>query len=175
MNISQLIDAAREKAGSSATLAEGLGMHPNRLTDWKAGRRKPEASEIAYLAEQAGLPVLETVAEIEGQLNGRYAHIWKTALANLRAASVGGVLALLVWTGFGGTIPNNAQAAAAHCLHTAGVTGSIPVPPTKEFAACGDASNAGSSSSLRRQRKATRQRKSPALAGLRLLTNPTFL
>ncbi|WP_154234704.1 helix-turn-helix domain-containing protein [Burkholderia pseudomallei] len=148
MNISQLIDAAREKAGSSATLAEGLGMHPNRLTDWKAGRRKPEASEIAYLAEQAGLPVLETVAEIEGQLNGRYAHIWKTALANLRAASVGGVLALLVWTGFGGTIPNNAQA-AAHCLHTAGVTGSIPVPPTKEFCATpgsesGDGSNESS-------------------------------
>ncbi|WP_145956423.1 helix-turn-helix domain-containing protein [Burkholderia pseudomallei] len=110
MNISQLIDAAREKVGSSATLAEGLGMHPNRLTDWKAGRRKPEASEIAYLAEQAELPVLETVAEIEGQLNGRYAHIWKTALANLRAASVGGALALLVWTGFG-IAPNQSYAA----------------------------------------------------------------
>lgn len=88
MTLSELIDAAVEKMGSRRAVAEGLQMNPNRLTDWKAGTRKPDAHEIAYLAKVAGLPVLATVAEIESQLDERYASVWKEALGKLTAAGV---------------------------------------------------------------------------------------
>lgn len=94
MNIQELIDAAKRAKGSLGTVAEGLGMHQNRLGDWRAGRRKPDASEIAYLAECAGLPVLETVAEIEAQLDEKHAPIWQAALGKLRAAGVAATVIL---------------------------------------------------------------------------------
>lgn len=94
MNIQELIDAAKRAKGSLGAVAAGLGMHQNRLGDWRAGRRKPDANEIAYLAECAGLPVLETVAEIEAQLNTTYAPIWQAALGKLRAAGVAATVIL---------------------------------------------------------------------------------
>lgn len=85
MNVSELIDMARQATGSYDPIAEGLGMSKKRLSDWKAGRRRPEASEIAYLAEIAGFPVLETVAEIESQLSGKHSNVWIKALEDWRA------------------------------------------------------------------------------------------
>lgn len=79
MDLRELIDKAVEAKGSRRKVAEGLHQNPQRLTDWKAGTRKPDAHEIAYLAECAGLPILETVAEIESQLDARYAPIWQRA------------------------------------------------------------------------------------------------
>lgn len=81
MDIKTLIDSAKARRGSLGAIATEMGMDQCRLSDWKAGRRKPEASEIAYLADLAGLHVLETVAEIEAQLRPGYAHLWKKALA----------------------------------------------------------------------------------------------
>jgi transcriptional regulator with XRE-family HTH domain len=88
MTLTELIDIAVAKKGTRRHVAEGLHQSPQRLTDWKAGSRKPDAHEIAYLAECADLPVLETVAEIEAQLDERYAGIWRAALGRLRAAGV---------------------------------------------------------------------------------------
>ena len=85
MNISELVQAAQKAVGSNEPIAEGMGVHINRLSDWKAGRRRPEASEIAYLAEIAGYPVLETVAEIESQLSGKHSNVWLKALEDWRA------------------------------------------------------------------------------------------
>ncbi|MEN9373024.1 MAG: hypothetical protein RIR79_576 [Pseudomonadota bacterium] len=89
MKISTLIDKAIEVRGSRKDVAEGLKQDPQRLTDWKAGRRKPDANEIAYLAECAGLPVLETVAEVQAELNDRYASIWRKALEGLKSTTTG--------------------------------------------------------------------------------------
>ncbi len=85
MKLSELIDLAVAAKGSRRVVADGLQQDPQRLTDWKAGRRKPDANEIAYLASCAGLPVLETVAQVEAQLDSRYAPLWTEALKNLRA------------------------------------------------------------------------------------------
>lgn len=84
MNISELIDAAKKGKGSLGAVAEGLGMHQSRLSDWRAGRRKPEASEIAYLADAAGLPIVSTLADIEAQLHPEYAGLWKKAVRAVR-------------------------------------------------------------------------------------------
>ena len=94
MNMRELIERAAAKMGTNAALAQGLGMHQNRLSEWKRGTRKPEANEIAYLASVAGLPVLETVAEIEAQLDDRFTAVWREALGKLKAAGVAAVLVL---------------------------------------------------------------------------------
>lgn len=94
MDVGELIDAAKRGKGTLGAVAEGLGIHQNRLSEWRKGSRKPDAHEIAYLATCAGLPVLETVAEIEAQLDSRYAPIWQSALGKLRAAGVAATVTL---------------------------------------------------------------------------------
>lgn len=86
MQIDELLDAAKRKKGSLKEIAEGIDISQARLSDWRAGRRKPDANEIAYLADCAGLPIFETVAEIESQLDSRFSAIWQSALGKLRAA-----------------------------------------------------------------------------------------
>ena len=88
LTLNELIIKAAEKAGSLGKLAEGMGKHQNRITEWKKGDAKPDANAIAYMAEAAGLPVFQTVAEIESQLDSRYANIWRNALGKLTAAGV---------------------------------------------------------------------------------------
>lgn len=110
MTLPDLIEAAIACKGSRKIVADGLGQDPQRLTDWKAGRRKPDAHEIAFLAECAGLPILETVAEIESQLDDRYAHIWREALGKLKAAGVAASSILILQGLLAGIAPENAQA-----------------------------------------------------------------
>ena len=88
MTLQELIDLAVTAKGTRREVATGLHQSPQRLTDWKAGTRKPDAHEIAYLAQCAGLPVLQTVAEIESQLDNRYSSIWRDALGKLTAAGI---------------------------------------------------------------------------------------
>ena len=88
MTLVELIDAAKRGKGSLGAVAEGLGIHQSAMSEWKKGKRQPSANQIAYLAECAGLPVLQTVAEIEAQLDDRYASIWREALGKLTAAGV---------------------------------------------------------------------------------------
>lgn len=87
MNLVELIDAARKKKGSLGAVAEGLGVHQARISYWKSGKYKPDASTIAYLAECAELPVLETVAEIEAQLDPRFESTWRKALKRVKTTS----------------------------------------------------------------------------------------
>ena len=96
MDVRELIHRAKKAKGSLGNVAKEIGIHQSILSEWKAGRRKPDANEIAYLAECAGLPVLETVAEVQANLSAdsRYAPIWKAALGKLRAAGVAATLIL---------------------------------------------------------------------------------
>jgi transcriptional regulator with XRE-family HTH domain len=80
MNIANLIEKARNAKGSYEPIAKGLGMSEKRLSDWKAGRRKPDAFEICYLAEIAGLNPLDTLAEVQAELdkdNSSYWNKWR--------------------------------------------------------------------------------------------------
>jgi transcriptional regulator with XRE-family HTH domain len=88
MDLKQLIDAASLRAGGKAKLARDMDKRPPRISEWYNGTHKPDAHELAYMAERAGLPVLETVAEIEAQLDPRYSQVWRDALGKLKAAGV---------------------------------------------------------------------------------------
>ena len=106
MTLVELIDAAKRGKGSLGAVAEGLGIHQSAMSEWKKGKRQPSANQIAYLAECAGLPVLQTVAEIEAQLDDRYASIWREALGKLTAA---GVTAAVVATSSLSPTPANTE------------------------------------------------------------------
>jgi DNA-binding XRE family transcriptional regulator len=86
MKLDALIDQAKKKSGLTyGEMAAALGVRQDRITEWKSGKHQPRAGTIAYFADLAGLPVLETVAVIEGQFDERLAPIWKRALGNFRA------------------------------------------------------------------------------------------
>nr|DAU36234.1 MAG TPA: helix-turn-helix protein [Inoviridae sp.] len=87
-NLTELISKAGDEAGSLKQLAALMGKNQNRISEWRTGKAKPDAHEIAFMAELAKLPVLQTVAEIESQLDSRYAEVWRAALGKLTAAGV---------------------------------------------------------------------------------------
>jgi len=95
MDLRELLDAAAEAAGSKAALAREFNKAPPRISEWYNGTTKPDVHEIAFLARKAGLPVLETVAEIEAQLDSRYSEIWREALGKLKAAGIAASVAVI--------------------------------------------------------------------------------
>lgn len=89
MKTNELIEAAKKHSKLTfGQMAKELAVSQDRITEWKKGTFQPSAGVLAYFAEKAGLPVLETVAEIEEQFDPRFSHIWAKALGNLRAAGV---------------------------------------------------------------------------------------
>ena len=76
MNIAILIERARKAQGSYEPIAKFLGMSEKRLSDWKAGRRKPDAFEICYLAEIAGLNPLDTLAKVQAEIDSERSSYW---------------------------------------------------------------------------------------------------
>jgi transcriptional regulator with XRE-family HTH domain len=98
MTIAELLDAAKRKQGSLGAIAERFGFHQSCLSAWRSGKRKPDASDIMLLAEMAGLPAFETLAQIEQELDAKNASVWARALGNLRAAGVAATVILTLAT-----------------------------------------------------------------------------
>lgn len=85
MNVKELIDAAVNTSGTPQTeLAEEMGIAPARISEMKSGKRKPDVNELAFFADKAQLSVLETIAQIEKDLNPSYAQMWDKAITQLR-------------------------------------------------------------------------------------------
>lgn len=85
ITVVSLIDAAKEKSGQSlGDLARELDRNQTRISEWRKGTAKPDANELAFFADKAGLPIIQTVAEIEADLHPRYASIWSKAVSEMR-------------------------------------------------------------------------------------------
>ena len=85
MNIKELIDTAKEKSGLAlGAMAEEMQISQVRISEWKKGKYRPAASQIIYLAERAGLPAIETLANLESESNPAMAQFWKVAVSELR-------------------------------------------------------------------------------------------
>lgn len=110
MDIGELLDAAKRKRGKLKIVADELGVRPTRLSEWRAGTYKPDATQIAQLAELAELPIFETVAQVEASLDqSKGAAVWERALGKLRAAGVAATVILTLGTSLGTS--HNARAA----------------------------------------------------------------
>ncbi|MFA8393769.1 helix-turn-helix domain-containing protein [Burkholderia ubonensis] len=127
MTISELLDAAKRKQGSLGAVAARFDFHQSRLSEWRSGKRKPDASEILILAELAELPPFETLAEIEQELDAKHASVWARALGNLRAAGVAASVTLALGTSL--TTSNDAKAAVDH---SGKAVRNAPSPPKYE-------------------------------------------
>lgn len=113
MEIAELLDAAKRKKKTLGAVADGLGVHQNRLSEWRKGTYKPDATTIALLAEMAELPIFETVAQVEATLDqSKAAAVWERALGKLRAAGVAAtvILGLSIYS----MTPKNASAAVTN-------------------------------------------------------------
>jgi hypothetical protein len=119
MTISELLDAAKRKQGSLGAVAQRFGFEQSRLSAWRNGARKPNATEIMMLAEMAELPPFETLAQIEQELDEKHASVWARALGNLRAAGVAAtvILGLSIYS----MTPKNASAAVTNFVTTSPV------------------------------------------------------
>ena len=91
MNLLNLIEEASRAKGSALELARCMKKAPARITEWKKGRAKPDAGEVAYMAKVAGFPVLITVAMIEAELHPETRELWEQALGEIEARQVGSV------------------------------------------------------------------------------------
>jgi hypothetical protein len=85
MQVKELVQVASEKAGNGKILAELIKRPPSRISEWKAGKRTPDASEIACMAKVAGLPVLITLALVEREIDPDSAQLWEAALGEVNA------------------------------------------------------------------------------------------
>ncbi|KWO34362.1 helix-turn-helix transcriptional regulator [Burkholderia stagnalis] len=127
MTISELLDAAKRKQGSLGAVAEHFGFAQSRLSAWRSGARKPDAGEILILAELAGLPPLETLAQVEQELDAKNSSAWARALGNLRAAGIAASVTLALGTSL--TTANDAKAAVDH---SGKAVRNAPSPPEHE-------------------------------------------
>jgi hypothetical protein len=98
MDIQELLDAAKRKCGTLGAVAKAMDVNQNRLSEWRKGLYKPNPTQIAQLADLAGLPIFQTVAEVECSLEGDKARVWEKALGNLRAAGVAATVILTLGT-----------------------------------------------------------------------------
>jgi len=101
MNVAELLDAAKRKVGTYAEIAKRLGLAPARVSEWRKGLFKPDASQVAQIAEMAELPVFETVAAIEMSVHPEAESVWRKALEKLKAAGVAACAVLILGMGAG--------------------------------------------------------------------------
>ena len=88
MDLLLLIEEASKVKGSYLELARCMKKAPARISEWKKGRAKPDAGDVAYMAKVAGLPVLITVAMIEAELHPETRELWEQALGEIEAQLV---------------------------------------------------------------------------------------
>lgn len=74
-----LIEKAKSESGMNfGEMAADMGVAQARISEWRVGKSAPGTDEIAYFADKAGLPILETVIA----LTPRFKETWRHALAS---------------------------------------------------------------------------------------------
>lgn len=80
-----LLERARERSNQTyGELAKELGRNQTRISEWRSGKAKPDAGELAFFAEKAGfqgIEIFEAIAEIESQLRPEFAEVWQRAMS----------------------------------------------------------------------------------------------
>lgn len=81
IDIPMLIAKAKQESGLTfGQMAEEMHRSRTRISEWLAAKAEPTSDDIAYLADKAHLPIIETVAALRPE----WAHVWKKAVSELR-------------------------------------------------------------------------------------------
>lgn len=82
MKIAELLAIAKIRSGKEQQqMAAEMGIDPTRLTNIGKGKLKANASEIAYLAQQAKTDPLRAIADIESEREPKFATMWANLLS----------------------------------------------------------------------------------------------
>lgn len=94
MRIAELIAIAKIRSGKEQQqMATEMAITASRLSAIAKGKLQPNASEVAYLAQQAQTDPLKAIADIESEREPKFAPIWAKLLS-----SAPGQMLLLVAT-----------------------------------------------------------------------------
>lgn len=80
-----LIELAKVKSGMQLQqMAEELEISKSRFTEWKTAKAEPSAEVIAYLADKADLPILDTLMTLKPRVAKAWAHAKEQAATSIR-------------------------------------------------------------------------------------------
>lgn len=80
INIPMLVAKAKHESGMKlGDLAKEMHVAPARLSDWMAERGNPTTDQIAYMADKANMPIIETVAALRPE----WAKVWGRAKSQI--------------------------------------------------------------------------------------------
>lgn len=78
IDLPTLIDRAKRQSGMTfGQMAHEMHIHQPRINEWRHNKGEPSSDQIAYMADKADLPILETVAALKPE----WAHVWQKAAA----------------------------------------------------------------------------------------------
>jgi transcriptional regulator with XRE-family HTH domain len=81
MRTAELIAIAKIRSGKEQQqMAAEMGISASRLSAVAKGKLQPNASEVAYLAQQAQTDPLRAIADIETEREPKFAPIWQRLL-----------------------------------------------------------------------------------------------
>ena len=75
--LKELIEAGKERFGSYEKLACRLDVLPPVISDWKAGRKKPNTIQVMQMAEFVGFDQLQTLCLVMQEIDMKNAELWK--------------------------------------------------------------------------------------------------
>lgn len=76
IDLPTLIDRAKRQSGVTfGQMANEMHVHQPRINEWRHNKGEPTSEQIAYMADKAKLPILDTLSALKPE----WAHIWKKA------------------------------------------------------------------------------------------------
>ena len=83
MDVPTLIDRAKRESGMTlGQMAKDLHKSQTRISEWLASKAEPSTDEIAYFADKAKLPIIETVIALKPQ----WTAVWKRAASQCHSS-----------------------------------------------------------------------------------------
>ena len=75
--LKDIIELNKSRFGSYEKLADKLDITPNIISDWKAGRRKPNTFQIMQMADFIGYEPYQVLCLVMEELDDEHKEIWR--------------------------------------------------------------------------------------------------
>ena len=73
----ELIERCKERLGTYEKLSWALEVTPSNISDWKAGRKKPNTIQVMQMAEIVGFDKYQTLCLVMEEIDTKNAELWR--------------------------------------------------------------------------------------------------
>ena len=73
----ELIERCKERLGTYEKLSWALEVTPSNISDWKAGRKKPNTIQVIQMAEIVGFDKYQTLCLVMEEIDTKNAELWR--------------------------------------------------------------------------------------------------